>query len=73
MTNFFCAEESRHAGEDPIGTAATHPTYVLVECPPLWGEDEFAASISEQLRAFINQVYTTKQLPFQKVGIMDDW
>jgi hypothetical protein len=34
--SYFCAELSSQANEDPIGTASTHRSYVLVESPPPW-------------------------------------
>lgn len=36
MNGFFCAEESRQAGEEIIGCATNHKIYVLIECPPPW-------------------------------------
>ncbi len=36
MNTFFCAEESRQAGEDIIGNGEISPIYVLIECPTPW-------------------------------------
>jgi len=41
MQNFFCAEESRDVGEDPIANGETFPVYILIECPPPWTTDAF--------------------------------
>lgn len=32
----LCSQLSRSAGEDPVGTAATHETYFMLETPPPW-------------------------------------
>lgn len=37
----FCAQVSRQAGEDIVGTAATHAAYILIEWAPPWPGDEF--------------------------------
>jgi hypothetical protein len=51
MNSFFCADESRQANENPIGSAATHQTYILIECPPPWACDDFkSAAIPDNLR-----------------------
>ncbi|MFE1744002.1 sucrase ferredoxin [Coleofasciculus sp. H7-2] len=39
MNKFFCAEESRQAGEEIIGCATNRQIYVLIECPPPWTSD----------------------------------
>jgi hypothetical protein len=36
MDTFFCAEASRCAQEDLMGTASYHQTYVLIECKGPW-------------------------------------
>ncbi|HYW19659.1 MAG TPA: sucrase ferredoxin [Nodularia sp. (in: cyanobacteria)] len=36
MNNFFCAEESCQAKEDPIGCALNRQYYILIEFPPPW-------------------------------------
>ncbi|MBF2063030.1 MAG: sucrase ferredoxin [Calothrix sp. C42_A2020_038] len=41
MSNFFCSDNSRAVGEDIIGSAANHQTYILVECPPPWASEAF--------------------------------
>lgn len=51
MNSFFCADESRQANENPIGSAATHQTYILIECPPPWACHDFeSAAIPDNLR-----------------------
>jgi hypothetical protein len=51
MNSFFCADESRQANENPIGSAATHQTYILIECPPPWACHDFeSAAIPNNLR-----------------------
>lgn len=51
MNLFFCADESRQANESPIGSAPTHQTYVLIECPSPWACEDFeSAAIPDNLR-----------------------
>lgn len=61
MDKFFCAEASRQAEENLIGWAAPCQLYILIECPPPWGGDEFAApSIPANLRILVEEVYQTE-------------
>lgn len=54
----FCADASRLAAENPIGSASIHHTYVLVECPPPWEYGAFhSAPIPAQLRALPDHLY----------------
>ncbi|PIG94157.1 sucrase ferredoxin [Gloeocapsopsis sp. IPPAS B-1203] len=41
MIRSFCADASRHAGEDPIGWASFDETLILIECPPPWSANKF--------------------------------
>lgn len=51
MDRFFCAEESRQAGEDPIGNGVFYHAYILVECPPPWAPQALdSKTIPENLR-----------------------
>jgi hypothetical protein len=56
---FFCAEESRQLGEDPIGTGDHYyQTYIFVECPIPWKKDEFGSkSIPDNLKALQAEIY----------------
>lgn len=61
MDTFFCAQESRQAGEEPIGNAGTYQTYVLVECPPPWAAYAFdSKSVPSNLRAFKEEIEQTE-------------
>ncbi|WP_232224197.1 sucrase ferredoxin [Mastigocladopsis repens] len=60
MDTFFCAEESRQAGEDPIGTGENYQVYVLVECPTPWTRNAFDSKpIPQNLRALREEVSQT--------------
>jgi hypothetical protein len=61
MDKFFCAEASRQAEENPIGWAAPCQLYILIECPPPWGGDEFASqSVPDNLRVLVEEIYQTE-------------
>lgn len=61
MDKFFCAEASRQAEENPIGWAAPCQLYILIECPPPWGGDEFASqSVPANLRVLVEEIYQTE-------------
>lgn len=61
MDTFFCAEESRQAGEDPIGTADTYPIYVLLECPTPWTETAINSKfIPDNLRTLYKELAQTE-------------
>lgn len=61
MDTFFCAEESRQAGEDPIGTADTYPIYVLLECPTPWTETAINSKfIPDNLRTLYKEIAQTE-------------
>ncbi|MGI0494557.1 sucrase ferredoxin [Alkalinema pantanalense CENA528] len=57
MEKFFCAEASRCAQEDPIGTASPVQTYVLVECPQPWAASAIdSRAIPEALRRVMQDI-----------------
>ncbi|NEQ67026.1 MAG: sucrase ferredoxin [Symploca sp. SIO2D2] len=57
MNTFFCAESSRQAGEDIIGSGTNYPTYIFVECPTPWTGNAFESkSIPPNLQALVAQV-----------------
>lgn len=61
MSKFFCAEHSRQAEEDIIGTATNFLTYVLVECPCPWASKAFdSKSIPENLKSLVDEVKQAK-------------
>lgn len=57
MNNFFCAEESCQAKEDPIGCALHRRYYVLVEFPPPWSSNPLdSKSLPSKLQALKDAV-----------------
>lgn len=61
MDTFFCAEESRQAGENLIGSASNTQMYVLVECPTPWATKALdSKSIPSNLRTLIEEVDRTQ-------------
>ncbi len=59
--NFFCSDHSRQAGEDIIGSATNHQTYILVECPQPWVTQTFnSKSVPENLRNLVQEVKQAK-------------
>lgn len=61
MTNFFCSDNSRNVGEDAIGSAANHQTYILVECPPPWMSDAFNSKwVPNNLKQLVEEVKRAK-------------
>ena len=66
MTDAFaCADACREAGESPIGMAATHERYVLVECPPPWPyQAPQAKPVPDALRALIDEFKGTVRFLF---------
>ena len=50
--NNFCAEESRQANEELIGSAGNYQIYILIECPPPWAAELFdSEAISPSMKA----------------------
>jgi hypothetical protein len=61
METFFCAEESRQAGEDPIGTGDSYRIYVLIECPTPWTPSALdSKSVPQNLRALREEIAHTE-------------
>ncbi|MBD2773531.1 sucrase ferredoxin [Iningainema tapete] len=61
MNTFFCSDHSKQAGEDIIGSASNHQTYILVECPQPWlGETFNSKWVSENLRTLVEEVKQAK-------------
>ncbi|NJM68997.1 MAG: sucrase ferredoxin [Scytonema sp. RU_4_4] len=61
MDTFFCSDHSRQVGEDIIGSASTHQTYILVECPPPWTSEAFQSRwVPENLQILIKEVKRNK-------------
>ncbi|MUG95644.1 sucrase ferredoxin [Scytonema sp. UIC 10036] len=61
MNTFFCADSSRQAGEDIIGSATNHQTYVLIECPTPWAAEAFDSRwVPENLRTLVKEVTQAK-------------
>ncbi|MBC6430910.1 sucrase ferredoxin [Nostoc sp. HG1] len=57
MQTFFCSQESRQVGEDPIATADHCKTHILIECPPPWATDAIDSKlISESLQALYQEI-----------------
>ncbi len=57
MNTFFCADNSRLAAEDIIGSASNHQTYILVECPPPWKSDTFSSKwVPNNLKELVAEV-----------------
>lgn len=58
MESSFCAEQSRQAGVDIVGTASGHQIYVAIACPPPWESyDLDSKGIPENLRILSKEVY----------------
>lgn len=61
MAKFFCAEASRQAAEDIIGSGTPYATYVLVECPTPWAFAAFdSPAVPQNLQALVQQVEQAK-------------
>lgn len=62
MSKFFCADASRQAGEDMIGSGSIFQTYVLVECPTPWEYEAFdSKQIPQNLKSLVKEIEQTKQ------------
>jgi hypothetical protein len=54
MNRYFCADASRQARENMIGSASQYQTYILIECPLPWAPSAFDSSrISTELKQFV--------------------
>ncbi|MBW4507343.1 MAG: sucrase ferredoxin [Scytonematopsis contorta HA4267-MV1] len=61
MSNLFCSDHSRKAGEDLIGTATGCQTYILLECPQPWMSEAFNSKwVPENFRVMIQEVKRAK-------------
>ncbi len=61
MTKFFCADFSREAGEDIIGSGSKYSTYVLIECPTPWAFEAFDSKyVPQNLKDLIAEVKRVK-------------
>lgn len=57
MNPFFCADLSRRAGEDLIGSAPAYETYILIECPQPWTANVWdSKAVSPSLKAFVENI-----------------
>jgi hypothetical protein len=57
-TQFFCAESSRQAGIDIIGSASTHEIYIAIECPTPWAADDLnSTGVPPNLRQLGEEIY----------------
>lgn len=45
MQQFYCAQESRNVGEDPIANGEIFSTYILIECPLPWTKNAFNSKL----------------------------
>lgn len=73
MNTLFCADHSRQAGEDIIGSATNYQTHILVECPPPWTSEAFySKGVSDNLRNLIKEVKRTK-LPINFLLIANNY
>jgi hypothetical protein len=61
MEKFFCSEASRQAGEDIIGSASGHQTYILIECRTPWEHEAFDSKyVPENLRQLGKEAIDSK-------------
>ncbi|AKG21734.1 sucrase ferredoxin [Calothrix sp. 336/3] len=62
MKTSFCSDNTRNLGEEPIGTATTCQTYILVECPTPWASEAFTSKwVPENLRVLVEEVKRSRQ------------
>jgi hypothetical protein len=62
MNKFFCAEASRQAGEDIIGSGSIFQTYVLVECPNPWEYEAFESKqVPDNLKNLVAEIGQSNQ------------
>ncbi|MDY7012114.1 MAG: sucrase ferredoxin [Cyanobacteriota bacterium] len=62
MSHFFCAEASRESGEEIIGSAPSHHTYILIECPTPWAEKALESKeIPQNLRELAAKLKKAQQ------------
>ncbi|MBE9039760.1 sucrase ferredoxin [Oscillatoriales cyanobacterium LEGE 11467] len=62
MNPFFCAHLSRESGEDVIGSAPSHDTYIAIECRQPWAPSAFDSKfLPPNLKALVEEVRRTKR------------
>lgn len=62
MDKFFCADASKFAQEDIIGTASNYQIYVLVECCGPWEYEAFnSKQIPQNLKDLIQEIEHSKR------------
>ena len=62
MDKFFCADASKCAQEDIIGTASNYQAYVLIECCVPWEYEAFnSQQIPQNLKDLVEEVEHSKQ------------
>ncbi|RUT08605.1 hypothetical protein DSM106972_017730 [Dulcicalothrix desertica PCC 7102] len=72
MSNSFCSDNSRSLGEDIIGSAANHQTYILVECPQPWASEAFDSKwVPSNLKNLVEEVKRAR-LPIKFLLIAND-
>ncbi len=72
MNTFFCSDSSRQAGEDIIGSATNHQTYILIECPTPWAAEVFHSRwVPENLRILVMEI-TQAKVPIRFLLMSND-
>ena len=62
MNHFFCAHLSRESGEDIIGSAPSHDTYIAIECRQPWAAKAFESKfLPPNLKALVEEVKRSKR------------
>ncbi|MCU0541748.1 MAG: sucrase ferredoxin [Oscillatoriaceae cyanobacterium Prado104] len=62
MDKFFCADASKCAQEDIIGSGSNYQTYVLIECCLPWESEAFnSKAVPQNLRDLVEEVESSKQ------------
>ncbi|MFM9265090.1 sucrase ferredoxin [Tychonema sp. BBK16] len=62
MDKFFCADASKCAQEDIIGTGSNYQTYVLIECCLPWESEAFnSKEVPQNLRDLVEEVQHSHQ------------
>ncbi len=57
MTKYSCADSSRQAEEDIIGSGTNYQTYVLVECRPPWPSEAFDSKyVPQNLKSLVAEI-----------------
>jgi len=61
MNHFFCAESSRQAAEDIIGSGTHYSTYIFVEYPTPWAGNAFESkAFPQNLKTLVDKVKQSK-------------